>query len=564
MKKRVVIIGGVAGGMSAAARLRRLSEELDIIVLERSGYVSFANCGLPYYLGREIPDREDLLLQTPESLRERFRLDVRVRHEVRAIDPTSQTVTVQPLEGNQAAYSLPYDDLILSVGASPIKPASIPGIDLPGLFTLRNIEDTDALDQWIETHTPRRAVIAGGGFIGLEVAEQFHRRGMEVTVVDAAPHVLAPLDVEMARRVEAELRANSVRLFTEAPIKAFQSPDTTQTGNEAKPLAAWVEAGTNAPMAADVVLVGLGVRPDIPLAKAAKLKLGDRGGIWVNDQLQTSQPHIWAVGDAIEVHNPILESSSLIALGGPANRQGRLVANNIMGAQDRYEGTLGTATLRVFSLTVASTGANERQLRSANKPFEVVHLHPKHHAGYYPGAEAIHMKVLFEPETGRLLGAQAVGKAGVDKRIDVIATAIKGKLSIRDLAELELCYAPPIGSAKDPVNLAGMMGENILDDLLEQAQWHELEALEPASTLLIDVREGSELEGGTLPNSLHIPLGSLRDRLGELPKEKTIVVYCQSGQRSYFASRVLKQAGFQVKNLSGAYLTWKGAKSAAQ
>ncbi|MCS6267975.1 MAG: FAD-dependent oxidoreductase [Vampirovibrio sp.] len=552
--KKIVIVGGVAGGMSAAARLRRLSEKAEIIIFERGGYVSYANCGLPYYLGGEIKDRGNLLLQTPQSLAARFNLDVRVLHEVIDIRAEDKTVVVRSL-ATQEVFEESYDDLILSVGASPIRPP-LKGLDLPGVYSLRSVEDIDALDDWMNMQDVKRVLVAGGGFIGLEVAEQLKHRGLDVTLVDSNPQVLKPLDLEMAVLIQEELESNGVKLLLNAPLKAVHDPQSHQDAEQEAPKVGWVEAGDNALIATDLLILGLGVRPETALAQKAGVALGERRGIKVSPSMETNVPHIYAVGDAIEVLHPISGQQTLIALGGPANRQGRIVANSIMGLQDAYLGTYGTAILRVFELTAASTGLNEAQLQGMFFPYEAIHLHPMQHAGYYPGAEKIALKVLFNPKTGELYGAQAVGKDGVDKRIDVIATAIKARLTIRDLAELELCYAPPFGSAKDAVNLAGMIGENIQDGLLEQVQWHQVANLSKTDTVLLDVRSLAERKKGCIAESVHIPLNELRQRLNELPKDKTLVVYCQSGQRSYFATRLLVQHGFKAKNLSGAYMTY--------
>lgn len=541
-KRKIVIVGGVAGGMSAAARIRRLDEKAEITVLERTGFVSFANCGLPYFLGREIESYDDLILQTPGALAKRFRLDVRVLHEVTSIDKARKLIRGKNLESEQE-FELPYDDLILSVGAAPIKPP-VPGIDSPGVFTLRNMEDTAAIDRWISEREPKVAVIVGGGYIGVEMAEQLHHRGMKVHLIDAAPQVLPPFDVEMAELVHRELKQNGVELYLNSPLKEISE--------------GLVRAGETE-IQSDLVVLGLGVKPDSKLAKEAGLAVGPRGGIQVSPQLRTEDPHIWAVGDAVEVVNPISQEKVQIALGGPANRQGRMVADNIYGAEESYRGTIGTAILRVFDLQAGCTGLKEAQLAQADRSFEAIHLHPKHHAGYYPGAESIALKLLFDPEEETILGAQAIGKAGVDKRIDVIATAILGGMKVTDLAQLELSYSPPFGSAKDPINLAGMMAENIVDGLLRQAQWNEIPQLEKGSSVLLDIRSAAEVKHGMLPGSVHIPLDSLRERLSELPKEKEIVVYCRSGQRSYFASRILALNGFKVKNLSGAWLTYQSA-----
>ncbi len=552
--KKIVIIGGVAGGMSAAARARRLSERSQILVLERSGYVSFANCGLPYYLGREIASRDDLIVQTPSSLKDRFNLEVRVHQEVTDIDPEKKLVTFRDTKSGRLDHAN-YDELILSVGAAAIKP-KLPGIDLPGIYTVRNIEDIDRIDSWIAKEEPRSVVVVGGGFIGLEIAEQFARRGLDVTVIEGQSQVLPPTDPEMAELVHQELRKHGVKLHLNSFVKEFQEPNTIKEADK-NPKSCWVCAGEQNPIPADLVILGLGIRPEVELARKAGLRTGKLGGILVDEYLQTSAAHIWAVGDAIEIVQPINNQHALIALGGPANRQGRLVADNIIGSKRAYTGTIGTAIVRVFDLTVATTGLNETQLNATSLPYEAIYLHPSNHAGYYPGAERLDFKILFHKISGALLGAQIIGKQGVDKRIDVLATALLAKMSVRNLADLELAYAPPFGSAKDPINLAGMIGANVLDGISDQVQWREIASLSREQFCLLDVRSNKEREMGFIPGSIHIPLPELRKRMTEIPASKTIVTYCQSGQRSYFASRLLKQSGFTVKNLSGGYLTWK-------
>ncbi len=561
LPKKIVIVGGVAGGMSAAARARRLSEDSEIIVLERSGYVSYANCGLPYFLGGEIPSQDELIVVGPDALRNKLNLDIRVHNEVVEIDAKAKIVTVRQTT-TEKIYQENYDELILSVGAAPIKP-KVPGIDLPGLFTLRSIEDVESIQEWFADHKPSTAVIAGGGFIGLEMAEQLVRRGLNVTLIDGKQQVLAPLDIEMAELVQNELRKHDVKLVLGSSIAGFRAPSDT-AGGETIPESCWVLAGDHEPIPADVVILGLGIRPEVALARSAGIDVGERGGIRVNEHLQTSSSGIWAVGDAIEVRNPVNGEWTLIALGGPANRQGRIAADNIFGARQTYDGTIGTAILRVFDLTVASVGLNEAQLKSTSIPHEVIYLHPSHHAGYYPGAERLDMKVIFHKDTGLLLGAQVVGKKGVDKRIDVLATAIKAHMTIRDLSELELAYAPPFGSAKDPINLAGMAGTNVLDGLVEQVQWHEIPALKTDKVTIIDVRTRGERAKGFIDGSLNIPLPELRKRLSEIPEEREVITYCQSGQRSYNAARFLRQKGFNVKNLSGGYLTWSSMQPAGK
>lgn len=550
--KRIVIVGGVAGGASAAARARRLCEECEIIVFERGPYVSFANCGLPYFVGGEIAEQKSLLLQTPNSLRAQLNLDVRVNTEVVAIDRARQAVKVRELPSGRE-YEQAYDSLVLSTGASPLKPP-IPGIDRPGHFTVRNIPDVEHIVAWLKDGQARRTVVVGGGYIGLEMAEQLKRRDLDLTVVEAMPQVMTPLDPEMAAWLHAELEANGVSLHLVDPVAAFEPP---KNGESARASVVVLKSGKR--IEADAVVLGLGVRPETSLAKNAGLELGALGGIRVNEHLQTSDPRIYAVGDAIEVRDRVTGAWSIIPLAGPANRQGRIAADNIFGRPSRYEGTWGTAILRLFNLTAGCTGANEKTLRKANIPFQALHLHPGSHAGYYPGAQPIAMKILFAPQSGKLLGAQAVGHDGVDKRIDVLATALKAGLIVNDLAELELAYAPPFGSAKDPVNIAGMAAQNVLGGDVQLAQWNEVASFDPAHDVLLDVRRADERAEGAIPGSIHIPLDQVRQRMAELPRDREIVVHCQSGQRSYFACRILSQHGFQVRNLTGSYRTWKTA-----
>jgi NADPH-dependent 2,4-dienoyl-CoA reductase/sulfur reductase-like enzyme/rhodanese-related sulfurtransferase len=550
--KRLVIVGGVAGGASAATRARRLCEPCEITLFERGPHVSFANCGLPYFVGGEIADETDLLVQTPERLRAWFNLDVRVRTEVISIDRTNRRVKARELDSGRE-YEQPYDALILSTGAAPLIPP-IPGIDRPGHFTVRNIPDVEKILAWINECGARRAVVVGGGYIGLEMAEQLKRRGLAVTVVEALPQVMAPLDPEMAAWLHTELRANGVELHLGDAVSAFETPSANEPAGASTVV---LKSGRRLP--ADLVILGLGVRPEIGLAKSAGLEIGERGGIRVNEHLQTSDPNIWAVGDAIEVRDAVTGAWNLVPLAGPANRQGRIAADNILGRPSRYRGTWGTAILRLFNLTAACTGANEKCLRRAGIPFQALHLHPNSHAAYYPGAEPMALKILFAPDTGQLLGAQVVGRDGVDKRIDVLATALQAGLTVHDLAELELAYAPPFGSAKDPVNLAGMAAQNVLAGEVSLAQWNEISLLNPETTILLDVRHPDELAEGRIPGSIHIPLSNLRARCGELPRNREIVVYCRSGQRSYYACRILTQRGFRARNLTGSYRTWKAA-----
>jgi len=550
--QKVVVVGGVAGGASAAARARRLCEDAEITVFERGPHVSFANCGLPYFIGGEIVGHDSLLLQTPESLRARFNLDVRCQQEVVAIDRAAQRVKVRDLATGHD-YEEAYDALILSPGAAPLKPP-IPGIDRPGHFTVRNIPDAEKIMAWLKGVPGARAVVVGGGYVGLEMAEQLKHRGLAVTVVEALPQVMAPLDPEMAAWLHQELRANGVTLHLSDCVAAFEAP---ANGEQARASVVVLKSGKR--IEADAVILGMGVRPEISLAKDAGLEIGALGGIRVNERLQTSDPHIWAVGDAIEVRDAVTGAWSLVPLAGPANRQGRIAADNIFGRHSRYRGTWGTAILRLFNLTAGCTGANEKVLRKAGIAYQAVHLHPDSHAGYYPGAEEIALKILFASDTGKLLGAQAVARAGVDKRIDVLATALMSGLTVQDLAELELAYAPPYGSARDPVNLAGMIASNVLAGDVDVAQWSEVAALASDTALLLDVRTDEERRKGSISGSIHIPLHQLRSRLAELPKDREIIVYCRSGHRSYYACRMLVQRGFRARNLTGSYRTWKTA-----
>ena len=554
MTERVLIVGGVAGGMSAATRARRLSEKAEIVVFERGPHVSFANCGLPYFLGGEIADRSKLLVQTPERLKAAFKLDVRVRSEVTAIRRDRREIDVRDLTTGRE-YSERYDALILSTGATPLVPR-VPGAERPGNFVLRSLEDMDAIDAWVRAKGAERAVVAGGGFIGLEVAEQLHRRGLQVAVVERNAQVLKPFDPEMAAHLHNELRKHGVALHLGNGLSRFEAP---QGHEDAGGSVVVLADGTR--LAADVVVMGLGVRPESKLAVAAGLEIGPTGGIKVDDRLRTSDPNIYAVGDAIEVTHAVTGAPALIPLGGPANRQGRTAADTIFGVGSRHPGALGTAIVRVFDLTAGVTGANEAQLDAAGIAFEAVHLHPSSHAGYYPGAKALALKLLFAPQTGKLLGAQAVGADGVDKRIDVLATALRAGMTVDDVAELELCYAPPFGSAKDPVNLAGMAAQNVRAGRVRLIQWDEVAKLDRSRSLILDVRDAKERDTGAIPGSVHIPLAELRTRLHELPRDKEIVAHCVSGQRSYNACRILTQNGFACRNLTGSFKTWAAAQA---
>lgn len=536
---KIVIIGGVAGGMSAATRLRRLNEDAEIIVLEKGPFVSFANCGLPYYVSGDIQERSDLLVQTPEQLRARFDLDVRPFSEAIAIDSDKKEVTVRSKEGE---YQLAYDKVILSPGAKPFVPPAEGLSEAKNIFTMRNVPDVDAVTGFILENKPKKAVVIGAGFIGLEMAESLAHRGLAVTIVEKAPHVLPPFDEEMAAYLADELKENGVTLYTGVAATAFQ--------NEGKTII--LENGVE--LESDLTIMSVGVQPENSLAIAAGIETGMRGGILVDENYETSKKDIYAVGDAIIVKQQITGEDTMIALASPANRQGRQVADVISGLNRKNKGSIGTAIVRVFGLAGASTGLNERQLQLSGKEFAVVHIQGKSHAGYYPNASAIVLKLIFHPTTGEIYGAQAIGADGVDKRIDIIATAIKGNLTVQDLPELEFTYAPPFGSAKDPVNMAGYAAMNIIEGISESIQWYELEKMQEAGYQLLDVRgEGEIARLGSLNGAINIPVDDLRARIGELSKETPIIVSCQSGLRSYIAERVLKQNGFTVKNLDGAF-----------
>ena len=552
INKRLIIVGGVAGGASAATRARRLCEDCDILLFERGSYVSFANCGLPYYVGGEIAEQDTLLLQTPDSLKARFNLDVRIKTEVLRIDRAARRILVREAETGRE-YEEVYDALVLATGAAPWKPP-IPGIERPNHFVVKDIPDVEKIMAWARNCPHCRTVIVGGGYIGLEMAEQLRHRGMNVTVVEALPQVMTPFDPEIAAWLHTELRVNDVRLTLNDPVTAFETPSDQEP---ARASIVVLKSGLRLP--ADAVVLGIGVKPEVSLARDGGLEIGGLGGIRVDEHLRTSDPHIWAVGDAIEVHDGVTGQWALIPLAGPANRQGRIAADNILGRPTRYKHTWGSAILRLFHLTAGCTGVNEKCLRRAAIPFQAIHLHPNSHAGYYPGAEPIAMKVLFSPDTGKLLGAQAVGHEGVDKRIDVLATAIQAGMTVHDLAELELAYAPPYGSAKDPINLVGMAAQNVLAGDVALVQWNEVASLDPSTTLLLDVRSPVERAQGFIPGSTPIPLDELRLRLSELPHDRDIVAYCQTGQRSYIAARILRQHGFRVRNLTGSYRTWSAA-----
>ncbi|WP_306600038.1 FAD-dependent oxidoreductase [Geothrix sp. 21YS21S-2] len=539
--KRIVIVGGVAGGASAAVRARRLSEGADIVLFERGPHVSFANCGLPYHIGGVIPERGKLLVQTPQSLMARFNLDVRVDTEVQSIDPGARTVTVRNLKTGKVREQ-PYDALVLSPGAEPIRPP-LPGIGDPRILSLRNLDDMDRILAAMSGAT--RALVVGAGYIGLEMAEAFRERGLDVVLVERLDQVMAIADADMVTPLHGEIRRNGVDLRLGTSVEGFEpGPDG---------LVAKLSDGSE--VACGLAVLAIGVRPETALARAAGLALGSTGGILVDEYMRTSDPAIWAVGDAVEVKDTVLDGPALIPLAGPANRQGRIAADNILGRPSVYKGTQGTAICKVFGLAFAITGQSEKVLRRKGVAHHKVYIHPADHATYYPGAQSMSLKLLFDAE-GHILGAQAVGAAGVDKRIDVIATAMRGGLTVYDLEDSELCYAPPYGSAKDPVNMAGFVAANVLRG--DTALWEpeELETLR-GDQVLLDVRTLQEFQAGTIPGAVLAPVDELRDRLDDLDKGKEHLVFCQVGLRGYLAGRILSQLGYKVRNLSGGYRRYK-------
>lgn len=546
--KRVLIVGGVAGGASCAARLRRLDEGCEIAVFERGPYASFANCGLPYYVGDVISDEARLLVASSELFRRRFAVAVHTGTEVLRVDLAARTIRVRELhEGGERDER--YDALVLAPGAAPIRP-QLPGADLPGVFVLRSIPDSRRIRERLAAGA-RRAVVVGGGFIGLEMAENLLRRGLEVTLLEKLPQLMPPFDPEMAAPLARHLEAKGVALRLGDGLAAIEA---AADGS----LAVVSESGAR--LAADLVILSIGVRPETAIARDAGLALGPRGGIAVDAEMRTSDPHVWAVGDAVEVRDAVTDQPAIVPLAGPANRQGRVAAESIAGRRTRFRGVQATAVVGVLGMTAAATGASEKALRRAGvAAFEKVYLHPGHHAGYYPGAQPIHLKLIFSVPDGRVLGAQALGAEGVEKRIDVIATALQLGGSVHDLAEAELCYAPQYGSAKDPVNLAGMLAANVLSGDMPVAGW---DAPRPPDVLLVDVREASEWAAGHVPGAVHLPLSELRERHGELPRDRELWLYCAAGQRAYYATRFLAQHGFRPRNLSGGYATWQAFEAA--
>ena len=544
---KIIIIGGVAGGATTAARIRRVDETAEIILLEKGKYISYANCGLPYYIGGVIEEREKLFVQTPEAFSTRFRVDVRTENEVIFIDRKKKTVTVR--QSSEDTYEESYDKLLISTGASPVRPP-LPGIDLPGIFTLRNVTDTDRIKEYINSHSPRKAVVVGAGFIGLEMAENLHAQGAKVSIVEMGNQVMAPIDFSMASLVHQHLMDKGVNLYLEQAVASFE--------REGKGLKVTFKNGQS--ISADIVILSIGVRPETSLARAAELTIGPAGGIAVNDYLQTSDEAIYAIGDAIEYRHPITGKPWLNYLAGPANRQGRIVADNILGAKIPYEGSIGTSIAKVFDMTVASTGLPGKRLRLEGIDYMSSTIHPASHAGYYPDAMPMSIKITFDKQTGRLYGGQIVGYDGVDKRIDELALVVKHQGTVYDLMKVEQAHAPPFSSAKDPVAIAGYVAEDMITGKTNPVYWRELRDIEMENKFLLDVRTQDEFALGSLPGAVNIPLDELRDRMSELPKGRMIYTFCAVGLRGYLAYRILTQHGFdKVRNLSGGLKTYRAA-----
>jgi NADPH-dependent 2,4-dienoyl-CoA reductase/sulfur reductase-like enzyme/rhodanese-related sulfurtransferase len=545
---KYVVIGAVAGGASAAARLRRLDEQAEIVMFEKGEYVSYANCGLPYYIGEVIKERNKLFVQTAASFKSRFNIDVRISTEVIAIDPFQKLVSAKNLLTGEE-YQESYDKLVLSPGAEPIRPP-LNGINLPGIYTLRNVADTDYIKSFVQTHKKSKAVVIGAGFIGLEMAENLHDLGMQVSIIEMGNQILAPVDYPIAALVQQHIRSKGVDLRLSTAVTGFEAIE-----NGVKVL---FKDGTF--IDAEMVLLSIGVRPDTKLASMAGLTLGVAKGIWVNEFLQTSDPNIYAVGDAIEFANPITGQSMNTYLAGPANKQGRIAANNIvLGNTSQYHGAINTAIVKVFDMTVATAGTASKHLKNAGIKHIVSTNHSGSHAGYYPGAKQMAIQIAFSPEDGKIYSAQIAGQEGVDKRIDILSSIIKRGSNITELVEFEHAYAPPYSSAKDPVNMAGFVAENILLDRLRIFYWDDIKKL-PENAFLLDVRTSSEFEAGHIPSAINIPVDNIRDRMQELPLDRPIYIYCEAGLRGYLAQRILRQTGYeQVANLSGGYLSWKAA-----
>jgi NADPH-dependent 2,4-dienoyl-CoA reductase/sulfur reductase-like enzyme/rhodanese-related sulfurtransferase len=552
-KPRILIVGGVAGGASCAARARRLSEDAEIIIFERGPFVSFANCGLPYYVGNVITQEKSLLVATPELFSKRFNIEVRVQSEVTSIDREKHEIKIRnPLTGE--IYTEKYDSLVLAPGSSPIKPP-LPGIDLPGIFTLRTIPDSNRMKDWMVEKNVKRAVVVGGGFIGLETAENLVKRGVAVTIIEMLPQVMPPVDPEIAASLQEHLTANGVTLHLGDSVAKFEYSPINNT------LGVTTKSGNR--FECEMALLAVGVRPEVSLAKQSGLEIGALGGIRVTNQMRTSDENIWAVGDAVEVRDFVTGDWSLIPLAGPANRQGRIAADVILGRDFTFRGVQGTMVCKVFNITVAATGVSEKTLQRLKDkgqeiPYEKVYLHPGQHAAYYPGAKPITMKLMYSPKDGRILGAQAVGEDGVEKRIDVIAMAMQKHATVYDLEEAELCYAPQFGTAKDAVNFAGMVAANALRGDNPIAHWANVK--EPG-TFVLDVREPSEFKGGHFESAINIPLSVLRGKMNELPRDQEILVYCGVGQRSYYAARILRLNGFPARSISGGMMTYKSVKN---
>jgi NADPH-dependent 2,4-dienoyl-CoA reductase/sulfur reductase-like enzyme/rhodanese-related sulfurtransferase len=553
--KRILIVGGVAGGASCAARARRLSESAEIIMFDRGEYVSFANCGLPYFVGNVIKKEQNLIVATPELFRKRFKIDVRLQSEIVAIDRDNSRIRVKDCRSGEM-YHEKYDALVLAPGASPVKP-TMPGIDLPGIFSLKTIPDSRLIKAWIARRNAKHALVVGGGYIGMEMTDNLVNLGLAVTIVEMQPQVMPLLDPEMASPIHAELIKRGVRLRLNESVTGFEK-------NQDESISVRLKSGTIEE--ADLVILSIGVRPEIRLAEDAGLEIGRRRGIRVDKHMRTSDEKIWAVGDAVEVKDVVTGQWGPIPLAGPANRQGRIAADTIMGRDIEFRGVQGTSVVGILGLVVAFTGASEKTLRNLGiwdgpAPFEKVYLHPGHHAGYYPGASPISLKLIFSRKDGRLAGAQAVGREGVEKRIDVIAMAIQKKATVFDLEEAELCYAPQFGSAKDPVNIAGMIAANVVRGDVRIVHWEALEdapgdAPEKGAAYLLDVRNPSEYRLDHIEGAVNIPLDELRDRMGEVPKDQEVWAYCAVGQRSYYAARALSQYGYDIKTLSGGFITF--------